>query len=84
MPKFTNVSGQDRHVYAREGHAGALFVRAGQVVDVPGNAQDIGDAYLVDGRLWPKSTWDLARSTKKSSTSGKADDVAEPDPTERK
>lgn len=77
MAKFVNISGETLSVFAPPGSPGALEVAPGQVLEAVGDADDVGDAYLVRGkrgdRLYPKSTWQLK--------SGKAD--AEPDKKEK-
>lgn len=82
LSKLTNVSGRDllvnsRRVRGSRDRVGGVVVKAGQVYDVVKEAVDVGDAYQVGDRLYPKRQWSLVKPAPKpvvkQETSGKAD-----------
>lgn len=58
MAKLKNLGGAV-DLFRPAGEAESCHVDAGQVVEVPGTVNEQSDAYVINGRAWPKKRWEL-------------------------
>lgn len=56
MATLRNISDDALHLHNTRGRV----VEPDEIVTVPGSLdEELEDAYLIDGRAWPKATWKL-------------------------
>lgn len=80
MARLTNVSGAALMLFARPGSAEAHHVEPEGIAEVPGDInveKSAGDAWIIDGRAWPKALWSNADEP------AKTEDKAAPNPPAR-
>jgi hypothetical protein len=75
VPRFKNISGEDRRV----GRADGPLVKHGDVTEVDGDVvEELDDAWIVgegdDARAWPKGTWNLLDKPKSKAKSDEKGD----------